>query len=100
LPFANRSLTLARSTSSIDKIADRFAMAKTLRLIGDVRRQSGDMAGARSAWAAALAAIPQGVAERPAESYEHLVIAGRLGRKAEANPLAARLTTIGYRGFS
>jgi tetratricopeptide (TPR) repeat protein len=100
LPFASRSLALAKSTGSIDKIADRFAMAKTMRLIGDARKQTGDMAGARSAWTAALETIPRQVAERPAETYEHLVIVGRLGRKAEAGQLAARLATIGYRGFS
>ncbi len=100
LPLAARALDVAKSTTSADKIADRFAVARAWRLIGDGRRAMGDNAGARSAWQSGFAVLPTGTPERPAEINERLRLLQRLGRKAEAGPLAARLAAIGYRGSS
>ena len=100
LSLATQALDVARSTSSVDKVADRFAMARAWRLIGDSRKGLGDIAGARAAWQSGFAALPTGVAEQPAELGERLRLLQRTGRKAEAGPLAARLAKIGYRGMS
>jgi tetratricopeptide (TPR) repeat protein len=96
LVFADKAIGLARTVKSTDREADRFALAKALRFGGDVRRQFGDMAGARTAWTAAFAALPAGVAERPAEMSEHATILGRLGRTSEAQQITTKLHTIGY----
>jgi hypothetical protein len=100
MPLANRALDVARSTSSVDKVADRFAMARAWRLIGDSRKGLGDADGARAAWQSAFTVLPSGAPERPQELIERLRLLQRLGRKAEAGELAARLSALGYRGFT
>jgi tetratricopeptide (TPR) repeat protein len=100
MPLANRALDVARSTSSVDKVADRFAMARAWRLIGDSRKGLGDAAGARAAWQSAFTVLPSGAPERPQELIERLRLLQRLGRKTEAGELAARLSALGYRGFT
>ena len=94
--FADKAVDVARTVKSTDQVADRFALAKALRLRGDIRRQLGDMDGARGAWAAAFAALPTGVSERPGEMNERQLIMQRLGRNAEAQQIAAKLHGIGY----
>ena len=96
LAFADKAVGLARAVKSTDQVADRFALAKTLRLNGDIRRQSGNIDGARAAWTSAFAALPVGVAERPAEMSERQLILQRLGRTGEAQQIAAKLHAIGY----
>lgn len=44
-----------------------------------------------------MAAIPPGVTELPNEIAEHAALLQRLGRTAEAQPLAAKLNKMGYR---
>jgi hypothetical protein len=100
MPLANRALDVARSTSSVDKVADRFAMARAWRLIGDSRKGLGDAAGARAARQSAVTGVACGAPERPQELIERLRLLQRLGRKAEAGELAARLSALGYRGFT
>jgi hypothetical protein len=56
-----------------------------------------DPAGASAAWTSALAALPPNVAERPMEMDEHARILDRLGRAAEAKPIVAHLSSIGFR---
>ena len=76
-------------------------MAATIhRLIGDIRRNAGDAAGARVAWSNAFATLPQGAPEAPLEMDEHATILERLGRNDEAQPLRARLSAIGYEGMA
>jgi hypothetical protein len=41
--------------------------------------------------------MPQGVAERPWETNEHLLLCRRLGLEKEAQPLFARLRGMNYR---
>jgi hypothetical protein len=55
------------------------------------------MDGARNAWASGLATLPNGVAQVPDEMGERAALLERLGRTAEARPLAAKLNSIGYR---
>ena len=93
----NRATDMARTIKSTDPSADRIALATTLRLTGDVHKRLGENDAAGAAWAQAFAALPKNVAERPAELDEHSVILQRLGRVAEARPLAARLNAMGYR---
>jgi hypothetical protein len=97
LPIATRALDAAKSSTSGDRIADSFALAKAWRLIGDSRRALGDGTGARSAWESGFAALPTTAPERPAELAERLLLLQRLGRAGEAQQAAGRLRAIGYR---
>ncbi len=95
--FAERALETARSVRSTDPVRDRHALAKSYRLLGDIRQRLGDKAGAQAAWGAALSALPVGVAEWPREMAEHAAILQRLGRAGEAQALARRLANIGFK---
>ena len=97
LSFADRAVTSAKRVKGNDSAADSFALAKAYRLLGEVKRSVGDRTGASAAWASALAAVPAGRTERPAEMREHALILQRLGRRAEAMQLSARLESIGFR---
>jgi hypothetical protein len=57
----------------------------------------GDFAGANEAWTSGLGALPRGAVERPFDSNVHAALLQRLGRTAEAQPLTARLNSLGYR---
>lgn len=97
LTIAQRALEVAKSSTSGDKIADRFAVARAWRLIGDSRHAGGDSAGANAAWDAAFAALPTGASERPPELTERLQLLHRLGRSGEARLISAKLSAMGYR---
>ena len=97
LSFADRAVTSAKRVKGNDSAADSFALAKAYRLLGEVKRSVGDRTGASAAWASALAAVPAGRTDRPAEMREHALILQRLGRRAEAMQLSARLESIGFR---
>lgn len=100
LSFAERSLGSARAERSGDAISDRFSVAAASRLLGDVRQRIGDTEGARAAWSAGLAQLPQESTEVPWEMRERVELLRRLGRSGEAAPIAARLAAIGYRDMS
>jgi tetratricopeptide (TPR) repeat protein len=95
--LASRAVKIAESAKSADPADDRFGLATTLRVLGDSRSKAGDGTGAKSAWSAALAAIPGQVAEKPREMAEHAKVLERLGRSGEAAPLRAHLLQIGFR---
>ena len=97
LRLAKNAVGIAQTVHTADKPADAFRVARTDRLVGDIEREGGDMDAARFAWSQGLAAIPAGVTEQPDELAEHAAILQRLGRTAEAQPLAAKLNSIGYR---
>ena len=99
LPMAERSLDIARATTSLDKIADRFAVATAWRLIGDSWRASGNGEKARSAWESGFAALPYGTPERPAELTERVMLLQRLDRRDEAQQIAGTLRAFGYRNI-
>ena len=83
-----------------DATADAFALAKAYRLTGDVKRSLGDGAGASTAWALALSALPANSSDRPGEMAEHAVIMQRAGRQGEADSLNAKLRVMGYQRLS
>jgi hypothetical protein len=95
--FGQRALQAAQSVHTQDKFEDRFRVARADRLIGDIERERGHMDAAQTAWSNGLAAIPAGVPEQPDELAEHAALLQRLGRGGEAQPLAARLSSMGYR---
>jgi tetratricopeptide (TPR) repeat protein len=97
LSFATKAVNAGRSVASTDPVEDKYAVAKSLRLLGDIRRRLGDEAGAKSAWEAGLAMLPSNVAEKPNEMAEHAMLLQRLGRLNEANARTNRLANIGYR---
>ncbi|MFS8085825.1 MAG: tetratricopeptide repeat protein, partial [Acidobacteriota bacterium] len=97
LAWAEKSLLSARSENTIDPIRDRYRIAGTYRLIGEIHRRMGDPRLARAAWTAGLAQLPANVNERPREMKERAELLSRLGRGEEARPLAERLRAIGYR---
>lgn len=97
LTLAKRALDAARTVHTADATADAFKVASAYRLIGDIQRDLGQSDESRSAWLAALAAIPAGITEQPDEIAEHAAILQRVGRAAEAQRLDQRLAAMGYR---
>ena len=53
-------------------------------------------AGANIAWTKALSVLPSNVPERPNEMADRLAILQRIGRNAEAHPLAQKIAAMGY----
>ena len=97
LELAQRALNAALRAHTVDKISDAFLVAQSYRLVGDANRARGDLPAANSAWNTAISTLSVGVPEAPSEIAERVRILQRLGRRAEAQPLARKLTTIGYR---
>ena len=100
LRHAGQALDAAESVKSSDSVGDRYMLASVQLLIGDIHRRSGDSLSARSAWQAGLTSLPAGVQERPGEMADHADLLRRLGRTAEAQPLAGRLAAMGFRKMS
>ena len=97
--FAERALASSRTEKSGDPVTDRYRVAAEGRLLGDIRQRAGDAEGARSAWSAAIAQLPQNVAERPWEMNERAELLTRVGRAHDARPLTERLAAMGYRSL-
>jgi tetratricopeptide (TPR) repeat protein len=96
LNLAERSLNSARTERSGDSVSDHYTVAGAYRLLGDVRKRMGDAAGAREAWLGGFAQVQQSTSESPIEMNERAGLLRRLGRTAEADPITARLTAIGF----
>jgi tetratricopeptide (TPR) repeat protein len=97
LAISEQAAAVSKSIRSTDPVRDRYEAAKALRLVGDAQKRSGNGAAAQAAWQEALATMPANVAERPGEMSERARVLQRLGRTGEAQQLAARLKSIGYR---
>lgn len=97
LNFAQWALTAARAENSGDPIRDRYVIAATYRLLGDVYRHGGNSPAAVAAWSAGLAQVPPKVNERPFEMKEHAELLSRLGWAKDAAAIDMRLDAIGYR---
>jgi tetratricopeptide (TPR) repeat protein len=97
LSDAQRAARVGKLVKTSDPGEDSFWVAKSYRLIGDIQHSLGNAAAAEAGWNSALAAYPKGVAERPPEMEEHILILQRLGRTAETRPLLGSLSAIGYR---
>jgi tetratricopeptide (TPR) repeat protein len=100
LAFAEQAVTASKSVDSTDPIEDRYFIARSYRVLGDVEQSLGNENAARSAWTSGLAAIPSGLAERPSEMSAHAMLLKRLGQTAAADELASRLSTMGYQSPS
>jgi tetratricopeptide (TPR) repeat protein len=100
LSLAERALAAAKLENSGDPIEDRYSIASSYRLLGDVRRRAGDSEGAIASWSAGLAQLPTSGADRPPEMYERVQLLRRLGRVDEARPLAERLAAIGFKSMT
>jgi hypothetical protein len=95
--YAERALASARSERSGDPADDRYRIAAAYRHLGDVRQRSGDASGAKAAWAAGVAQLPEVAAETPLEMDIRAGLLRRVGRGEDARPIASRLAEIGYK---
>ena len=96
LLWAEKALKSARDEHSVDPIKDRYRIAATYRLIGDIQRRMASNQIARQTWTAALAQLPANVNERPRELAVRVGLLNRLNRREEAKLLGARLGAMGY----
>ncbi len=94
--FAQQALSAAQSVHLTAVAEDSQLVARSYRLIGDVDHALGDAQGAAAAWTAALAAVPRTGGDGPDELMIRTTVLQRLGRTAEAQPLAQRLKAMGY----
>ena len=97
LTLAEQAIASARAERSGDPTADRYKLAGTYRLAGDARARLADRKGATAAWQAGIGQLPQNMTESPSEMNERAELLERLGRRAEAQPIAARLAAMGFR---
>ena len=100
LAKAEQTLAAAQLERSDDRVTDRYRVAATYRLLGDIRRLAGNQAGATEAWSNGLAQLPANVTERPWEMNERAALLGRLGRADEARPLRQRLSAMGFKSVT
>ena len=96
LGLANQAINVARAVHSVDKTSDAFRLAQQYLLSGDVNRARGDLQAARQSWINAFATLPAGLPEEPKEVAIRVAILQRLGRAAQAEPLARKLAAMGY----
>ena len=97
IALTEQAITSARSEHGSDPIVDRFRIAAGYRLLGEAKKQAGDLQGAQKAWSDGLAQLPAEKALRPPEMDEKAQLLQRLGRAEEARPLFDRLAKMGYR---
>ena len=96
LASAQEAAKLAITIKSGDPVADRYAVARSKALLGDVYARSGDRAAAAAQWRQALAALPPNVPERPWESEERARLLTRLG-DPQGRAITAELAAKGIR---
>jgi tetratricopeptide (TPR) repeat protein len=97
LGFAQQAVAMARSVKTSDRVKDSHALAQALRVVGDINARTGKDSAARSAWSAALSALPANVAERPFELAERATIFERAGRDPDARQIRSRLDGLGFK---
>ena len=93
---AGRAVEIGKTVKGTDQTYERFNLARAYRVLGDIKRASGDNDDAIAAWNAGLALLPSG-AERPVETQVHADLLERVGRTGEAQSKRRWLETIGYR---
>ena len=97
LALAKQAIASARAERSGDPAADRYKLASMYRLAGDAHARLGDSKDAAAAWLAGIRQLPQNMTESPSEMNERAELLKRLGRRAEAKPIAARLAAMGFK---
>jgi tetratricopeptide (TPR) repeat protein len=95
LRAARRAVAIGR-TKTTDPADASYSISKAALVLGDAQRTLGNSIAATAAWQAGLAALSTGAGEKPYELAQHAVMLRRLGRAAEAAPIAARLRTMGF----
>jgi hypothetical protein len=100
LNAARQALGASKTVHSTDRIADGYLVAGAYRLVGDAEGGLGHRDAARSAWSAAFALLPSGVAEMPDEMSERVTILERLGKNSDSGAVQSRLRRMGYRQTS
>ena len=96
LQLAQQGVLASKSVHTGSPADDSYLVALACRIVGDVQRTLGNTDAARSAWQAAFSALPKAGMEQPNEMAERSSILERLGRAAEAQQLARRLSQMGY----
>ena len=94
---AARAVAVAKKVESVDPVADRHELSEAYLVLGDAQRAAGDAAAAAGAWRTALAVLPRGARETPAEIDHRVSALQRAGRGAEAGDLAQKLERMGVR---
>lgn len=97
LNLAVLALASARAERSDDPVSDRYNVAAAYQRLGDIRRSSGDLAGANAAWLAGLTQLPRTAVEIPLEMYIRAQLLQRVNRSDEARPLFDRLKAEGFK---
>lgn len=95
--LARETLASAQAEAGVDTIERRFALASSLKLIGDIYWRIGDRQSAAEAWRAALLAWPRGVEETPRQMVERAEILRGTRARNEASIIQSRLAAKGYR---
>ena len=95
--LAQRAIDTAAAIRSADPVGDRYAVARSYRLLGDIEKRMGNSSAAAAAWQKGLATLPAGVTEKPSEMAESSALFERAGRATEAQQRNSRLSAIGYR---
>jgi tetratricopeptide (TPR) repeat protein len=95
--LARQSLAIARGLKGGDAIADRYVVAQSQRLLGDVYRSTGDLESARAAWRTGLSALPADVPERPWEAAGRAQLSSRLGDPSQLHRVTMQLNSMGIR---
>lgn len=93
--YSQQALALARTEPN--PTSRGFEMAYAQMLLGDALANDRRREAARAAYERALQSWPRNVEEKPEELARQAVLLRRLGRQAEAAPLAKTLSAMGYR---
>ena len=93
--YSQQALALARTEPN--PTSRGFEMAYAQMLLGDALANDRRREAAHGAYERALQSWPRNVEEKPEELARQAVLLRRLGRQAEAAPLAKTLSAMGYR---
>jgi len=94
--YAERASSLANSIRSNDPVSDKYAVAKSLLLVGDSYRAAGNRGRAQQAWQRGLA-LAQSGREQPGESAVRAELLDRTGKQAQAARIRSTLAARGIR---
>ena len=90
IALTEQAISSARSEHGSDPIVDRFRIAAGYRLLGEAKKQAGDVQGAQKAWSEGLAQLPADETLRPSEMDEKAQLLQHVGRAGEARPAVSR----------